>query len=402
MCLLDRGRLGWSCRALIFLLCMNRTKLWIVLGLIAVVGGYFWWSNRSSSGSAGAVKYTTAAVEKGTISASVSGSGNVTVDQQATIDPTISGTVTGLSVSVGDAVKKGQVLFSIENDQLDVNLANAAASLKQAENAVFSANIAKDQARDAYNTRTGTTLNKNILKQKIESARAGIVVAEQNLVVAKLGYQKARDDASKRRVTSPIDGTVNEINIKNGDDLGSNASSSAKVTPIIVGDLSTVKASVSVNEVDIAHVALGQKAMMTLSALDGLSLSGTVEKMDSLGTISSGIVTYSVTIGFDAPDERVKPGMSVSASIISDVKSDTLIVPNSAVKTDASGSYVQVLSNGVPEKKSVTTGLSNSTSTEIVKGLDVGENVVTKTVNSTATTSTQSSGIRIPGLGGGR
>ena len=324
------------------------------------------------------------------------------VDQQATIDPTISGTVTGLSVSVGDAVKKGQVLFSIENDQLDVNLANAAASLKQAENAVFSANIAKDQARDAYNTRTGTTLNKNILKQKIESARANIVVAEQNLVVAKLGYQKARDDASKRRVTSPIDGTVNEINIKNGDDLGSNASSSAKVTPIIVGDLSTVKASVSVNEVDIAHVALGQKAMMTLSALDGLSLSGTVEKMDSLGTISSGIVTYSVTIGFDAPDERVKPGMSVSASIISDVKSDTLIVPNSAVKTDASGSYVQVLSNGVPEKKSVTTGLSNSTSTEIVKGLDAGENVVTKTVNSTATTSTQSSGIRIPGLGGGR
>lgn len=382
---------------------MNRKKLWAVLGLITVVvGGYFWWSNRSSSGSAGTVKYTTAVVEKGTISASISGSGNVTVDQQATIDPTISGTVTGLSVSVGDAVKKGQVLFSIENDQLDVNLANAAASLKQAENAVFLANIAKDQARDAYNTRTGTTLNKNILKQKIESARAGIVVAEQNLAVAKLSYQKARDDASKRRVTSPIDGTVNEINIKNGDDLGSNALSSAKVTPIIVGDLSTVKASVSVNEVDIAQVALGQKATMTLSALDGLSLSGTVEKMDSLGTISSGIVTYNVTIGFDAPDERVKPGMSVSASIIFDVKSDTLIVPNSAVKTDTSGSYVQVLSGGVPEKKSVTTGLSNSTSTEIVKGLDAGENVVTKTVNSTATTSTQSSGIRIPGLGGGR
>lgn len=389
--------------ALVFLLCMNRKKLWAVLGLITVVvGGYFWWSNRSSSGSAGTVKYTTAVVEKGTISASISGSGNVTVDQQATIDPTISGTVTGLSVSVGDAVKKGQVLFSIENDQLDVNLANAAASLKQAENAVFLANIAKDQARDAYNTRTGTTLNKNILKQKIESARAGIVVAEQNLAVAKLSYQKARDDASKRRVTSPIDGTVNEINIKNGDDLGSNALSSAKVTPIIVGDLSTVKASVSVNEVDIAQVALGQKATMTLSALDGLSLSGTVEKMDSLGTISSGIVTYNVTIGFDAPDERVKPGMSVSASIIFDVKSDTLIVPNSAVKTDTSGSYVQVLSGGVPEKKSVTTGLSNSTSTEIVKGLDAGENVVTKTVNSTATTSTQSSGIRIPGLGGGR
>lgn len=376
----------------------------VVIGAIVVIGsGYFWWGKSSSSNSAGAAQYTAVAVEKGTISASVSGSGNVMVDQQATIDPTISGTVTGLSVSVGDAVKKGQVLFSIENDQLDVSLANASASLKQAENAVFAANISKDQARDAYKTRTGTALNKNILTQKIESARAGIVIAEQNLVAAKLSYQKTLDDASKRRVVSPIDGTVNEINIKNGDDLGSNSSSSSKVTPIIVGDLSTVKASISVNEVDISKVALGQKAMMTFSALDGLALSGTVEKMDSLGTVASGIVTYTVTIGFDAPDERVKPGMSVSASIIYDVKSDTSVVPNSAVKTDASGTYVQILSDNVPERKAVEVGLSNSTSTEILKGLDVGEKVVTKTTNANATTtnaSSGSSGVRIPGLGG--
>ncbi|MFZ1735902.1 MAG: efflux RND transporter periplasmic adaptor subunit [Candidatus Moraniibacteriota bacterium] len=383
---------------------MSRMKKGVIIGAIVVIGGgYFWWSKNSSSNSAGATQYTTAAVEKGTISASVSGSGNVTVDQQATIDPTISGTVTGLSVSVGDAVKKGQVLFSIENDQLDVSLANASASLKQAENAVFAANISKDQARDAYKTRTGTALNKNILTQKIESARAGIVIAEQNLVAAKLSYQKTRDDASKRRVVSPIDGTVNEINIKNGDDLGSNSSSSSKVTPIIVSDLSTVKASISVNEVDISKVALGQKAMMTFSALDGLALSGTVEKMDSLGTIASGIVTYTVTLGFDAPDERVKPGMSVSASIICDVKSDTSVVPNSAVKTDASGTYVQILSDNVPERNAVEVGLSNSTSTEILKGLDVGEKVVTKTTNANATTtntSSGSSGVRIPGLGG--
>ncbi len=383
---------------------MSRMKMGVVIGAIVVIGGgYFWWSKSSSSNSAGAAQYTVAAVEKGTISASVSGSGNVTVDQQATIDPTISGTVTDLSVSVGDTVKKGQVLFSIENDQLDVSLANAAVSLKQAENAVFNANISKDQARDAYKTRTGTALNKNILTQKIESARAGIVIAEQNLAAAKLSYQKTLDDASKRRVTSPIDGTVNEINIKNGDDLGSNSSSSSKVTPIIVGDLSTVKASISVNEVDISKVALGQKVMMTFSALDGLALSGTVEKMDSLGTVASGIVTYTVTIGFDAPDERVKPGMSVSASIIYDVKSDTIIVPNSAVKRDASGSYVQILFDNVPERKAVEVGLSNSTSTEILKGLDVGEKVVTKTTHANATTtnaSSGSSGVRIPGLGG--
>ena len=95
--------------------------------------------------------------------------------------------------------------------------------------------------------------------------------------------------------------------------------------------------------------------------------------------------------------------MSVSASIIYDVKSDTSVVPNSAVKTDASGTYVQILSDNVPERKAVEVGLSNSTSTEILKGLDVGERVVTKTTNANATTtntSSGSSGVRIPGLGG--
>jgi RND family efflux transporter MFP subunit len=362
--------------------------------LIAVLwGGYSWW--QSSHAATGQVQYVTAAAEKGMIAASISGSGNVIVDSQANIDPTITGTVVNLAVSVGDSVKKGQLLFMIDNDQLDINVAQAQSSLANAEVSVAQAQTS------LYNAKNGgseTERDRGILQRKI-------TIAEQSLVASRLSYAKVLSDASKRRVTSPIDGTVNEINIKNGDDLANISSGSSRVTPMIIGDLSTMKVSIAVNEIDIAKVAIGQKATVRLSALGGLTLTGKVEKLDSLGTITQGVVTYSATIGFDAPDARVRPGMSVSASIIYDVKTDILTVPNSAVKSDTNGSYVQIMNGAVPERKSVEAGLSNSTSTEITSGLSAGDTVVTKMVNSNAASTTGASGtgsgLRLPGLGGG-
>lgn len=385
--------------------CMTKKHWWVLAAVLAaLVLGYWWW--KKGQGASSEMKYVTSSVERGSLSATVRGSGNIEVADQATIDPTISGTVENLSVSVGDAVEKGQFLFSISNDQLDVSLANAKSSLMQAENAVFSANIEKDQARNAYNTRTGNALNKNVLKQKISAARLEISAAEESLRAAKVNYAKAVADASKRRVVSPISGTVNEINIKNGDDLGGNSASASKVTPMIIGDLATLKASVDVNEVDVSHIAIGQKASLSLSALGDSVFTGKVEKLNALGSVTSGVVSYAVTVGFDTPDSRLKPGMSVSASIVYAVKSDVLLVPTSAVKSDAEGIFVQAFSDGTPKRVSIETGIASGTDTEIVRGLSEGETIVVRAIpsgNSSSTASTRSSGgFRIPGFGGSR
>lgn len=376
-----------------------KKRKWLVVAVVVAVGlGVYSWRN-SGKGGAGQIQYTTAAAAMGTITASVSGSGNVEVDSQANIDPTITGTVANLAVSVGESVKKGQLLFTIVNDQLDVSVSQAQSSLENAQSQLSQAQVNVYDAKKPSVHTSGRDLD--ILRQKV-------IVADQGLATAQLSYQKALSDRGKRRVASPIDGTVNAVNIKNGDDLANISSGSSRVTPMIIGDLSTMKAVVAVNEVDIANVALGQRAMVKFSGLNGLTLTGKVEKLDSLGTITQGVVTYAATIGFDAPDPRVKPGMSVSASIIYNVKTDTLLVPNSAVKSDASGSYVQVLSGAVPERRAVETGIANSTSTEITSGVSAGDQVVTKTITPGATTTAAPSGggatggLRIPGLGGGR
>jgi len=309
-------------------------------------------------------------------------------------------------VDVGDKVSKGQFLFNIVNNDLSVAVSKSTASLASAETSLESAKASKKSAR--VDLDAATSKNKAALKQKFEAAEASVASAEQSLISAQADLANQRSNAAERRVISPIDGTVNAVNIKNGDDLSKISSGSTRQVPIIIGDLGTMKAQVQVNEVDIANVSMGQEVVLTLDALNGVEMTGKVEKMDSLGTVASGVVTYNVTIDFDSLDERIKPEMSVSASIITDVKQDVLLVPASAVKTNSNGGYyVEVLANGTPAQKTVEIGSSNDTSTQITSGISAGDKVVTQTINSSSTSSAsssstnKSSSLRLPGLGGG-
>lgn len=368
--------------------------------IVLIIGGYYWY-NKSKTGST-AVSYKTSVAEKGTLTTSISASGNVIVDDSATVDPTITGTVYGLAVSVGDEVKKGQLLFMIENDQLGIDADKAYSSYLQAQASLETAKASKKDAKNNYEDANDS--EKYAMKKKLEAAEISLDVAEKNVVTGLASYNNALSDASKRKVVSPIDGTVNAINIKNGDDLSRLSSSSNSSAPIIIGNMETLKAQVQVNEVDIANVSVGQKVSLTFNAIDGLTATGKVEKVDSLGTSTSGVVSYDVTIDFDSLDERIKPEMSVSASIITAVKENVLLIPNSAIKTQNGTSYVQVLVGQNPEKKNVQIGAASNTQTEIVSGINAGEKIVTQTINSNSTTSSTSdknSNVRIPGIGGG-
>lgn len=382
-----------------------KNKPAVIIGAIIIIGGGYLWYQKTHPAAAPA-QYVTSAAEKGTLTTSVSGSGNVVVDQSVNIDPTITGTVTDLAVNVGDKVKKGQLLFQIVNDQLGVSADQAQSSLIQAQSSLQSAKAGKKQAQYNLDHNHSGLSQKNILENQLSAAKISLEAAEQNVIVAQAQNRKALSDSAKRNVKAPIDGTVNAVNIKNGDDLSKLSSGSSRQVPMVIGDLATLKAQVQLNEVDVPNVQLGQQTKLTFNSVANLSVSGKVEKLDSLGTITQGVVTYNATIGFDTPDPRIKPGMSVSASIITGVKQDVIIVPNSAVKTQGTANYVEVLNSGTtPKRAKVQVGTANNTDTEIVSGLNVGDKVVTRTISPNATTTTQTQGggnLRIPGVGGGR
>ena len=400
---------------------MKKKKLYIFLAIgLAILGGVVYWYKKNNETDK-KVRYMTETVQRGTLTSTIVASGSIVADSQETVDPTISGTVSDLSVKIGDVVKKGDFLFSIINDDLDAQVAQASASYQQALNSLESAKNNRDSAEaeyrvadkkddkddDAYSKR-----QLEVLENKISLAEGSIIQAQKNLSASASSYRNVVSDAGKRKVLSPIDGTIIEVSIKNGDDLGSSLNNSSEPA-IIVGNLNTLKAEVPVNEVDITKVAVGQKVSLSLDALENIEFTGEVEKIDSIGTATSGVVNYGVTVKFDKLDERIKPTMSVSAIISISKKENVLIVPSGAIKNGQRGSFVEILVQDVPERVMITTGDSNDTSTEVTSGISEGQKIITKTIaaegdnpstmnnSSSANNRSGTNAIRIPGVSGG-
>lgn len=163
-------------------------------------------------------------------------------------------------------------------------------------------------------------------------------------------------------------------------------------------------ATVSLNEVDITKVKIGQKAILTFDAIDGLTIAGEVAEADLIGTVSQGVVSYNVKIAFATQDPRIKSGMSVSADIATEVKQDVLVVPSSALKSGNDSYYVETFgaavdvtdsqglpSTLIPEEITVATGLSDDTNTEILGGLKEGDKIITQTLAASAVTKSAAS-----------
>lgn len=289
--------------------------------------------------------------------------------------------------------------------------------------------------QDAVNSLATTGINnQNSLfaaKKKVTSAEQSVISAQNDLALKKISadpldiqtqkltvaqrqndLQDAFDKLSDYTIKAPFSGVIVSVALKNGDSVSAGT---------VLGTLITKRqiAKISLNEVDVAKVALGQKATLTFDAIDGLSITGEVADIDAIGTVSQGVVTYNVKIGFDTNDDRVKPGMSVSAAIIIEAKSDVIIVPNSAIKTNNDTSYVEILkasptgneisgagsANGVtsetlPTQAPVEIGIADDTNTEIISGLTVGDKIILRTITTGATT-TQTAQPSLFGGGGG-
>jgi HlyD family secretion protein len=242
-------------------------------------------------------------------------------------------------------------------------LASAQNTINTSQNSLTAAQLSLQSKTDPPNT------------ADVAQARAQIAQAQAQLATAEVNYDN-------NIIKSPFDGQVAAVNNQPGDQV----TSSTVIATVITNQKLAV---LSLNEVDVAKVKTGQKANLTFDALNGLNVAGSVAEVDAIGAVSQGVVSYTVKIGFDSQDDRIKAGMSVSAAIITDVKTDVLSVPSTAVKSNNTGSYVQILDDkGQPQNKTVQVGISNDTDTEITSGLNDGDVVVSQIITSSSTTTT--------------
>ena len=234
-------------------------------------------------------------------------------------------------------------------------------------------------------------------KEAIAGADLDLKSQELQLKAAENSLLDAKEKLSDYFIRAPSDGIAAKINFNKGEAVSGGAVVATFITRQRL-------AEISLNEVDVAKIKIGQKATLTFDAVPDLSISGEVAEIDAIGTVAQGVVSYTVKITFDTQDERVKPGMSVSSAVITDVKKDVLVAPVSAVKSQGGEQYVEIKNAvNVPVRAPVQTGIASDEFIEIISGVKEGDSVVSGTISAqTVTTQTQqqSGGLRIPGLPG--
>jgi HlyD family secretion protein len=450
---------------------LKRKTIVIILVLAIAVAIFF--VVRGANLRASAVStYQTAAIERGTLTASVGATGNVRANQTAILSWQTSGTVETVNVAIGEKVRAGDVLASLAQISLSQNIILAQADLvtaqrnldkllvsdtprAQAQLALVNAQQAYDNAKATLdnmlaqnhggtseaiqNARAQYTLAQNSLEQAqtaynyvkdlpeddtrraqaytalynaqqaetrarnslnyflvvpsgrdIDKARANLALAEAQLDDAQREWDRLKDGpdandilAAQARVDAarastemaqlfaPFAGTVTDANPIPGD----------QVAPGTVGfrvdDLSRLLVDVQLSEVDINRVQVGQLVVLTFDAALGQEFHGKIVEVAQAGTVTQGVVNFTVTMELTDADSQIKPGMTAAVTITVKQLDDVLLVPNRAVRLQEGKRYVYVLRNDQIEQVEITLGASSDSVSEVIAGdLNEGDMII--------------------------
>jgi HlyD family secretion protein len=203
---------------------------------------------------------------------------------------------------------------------------------------------------------------------------------------AKAAYQRAQDYLAKTTMLSPINGVVTAVLAKVGETAVMGTMNYSGTVILTVSDLSQIITEVMVDEVDLPRLKLGQPAVVTVDALNGKQYDGTVIEIGASAqaassAISSTIRQFKVKVALTKPGGEIKPGITARVRLIADKRKDVLKVPIGAIRSEEKDGqeafYLFVAEKGAAMKKTITVGLSDDTSTEVLSGLKEGDEVIT-------------------------
>lgn len=288
--------------------------------IAAAVGGWFWWQQRNETAP---VAFNTVKVSRGTLTQSVTATGELQPVETVEVSSQISGLIKSVLVDYNSQVKAGDVLARIDPATYENRLRSAQADL---------ANTAASHRLVVLNAeRTRTLRTQNLVsQQELDQIEAQLAQADAQLLIRTAAVETAKVDLSRCTITAPIDGLVLDRPAIAGKTVS--ASTSAPVLFVLVNDLSQLQIKASIAEADIGNVKEGQAVAFTVDAFPSQSFRGTVRQIRNQPVVQSNVVTYATIIDVNNENLVLKPGMTANVSVTIQERADILLVPNSALR----------------------------------------------------------------------
>jgi HlyD family secretion protein len=358
----------------------------------------------------------TGVVARGTFTDIVTGNGALAAVEQVSITPEVTGTVLDVRVAEGDNVEKGQLLFIIENVELDRHVESAQRAFDGARFDWYAAVQARDDAQRAANsawqscedTRAqieaarlaaalkGESFDELAAKKELDAtyqaasaADSALRSAQQQMVSIVLKIEEAQSalnaavaQREKRNVYAPISGQVVTQSLQRGMDL--KALVDTGKPSLQIADRSAMSVSLGIVEADILKISEGQQATVSFEALPGYAATAFVRRIAPLpaggagaargagaaagGAGGSAVVSYPVELIVDKPDPRLRIGMTAAARITVKKLDDVLMVNSRAVQTRDSNTVIYVRDEGGNASPVTVTIVEDNGSAAVIEG----------------------------------
>jgi HlyD family secretion protein len=344
----------------------------VILG--AVVGGYYGWKNwqKASAASAAPERPTTATVELRSINFAVNAAGEIAPAEQVSVRPEINGKVDLLPVDLGDHLKKGDLLFKLDDKELQQTRASNLTDIDKAK-------LGVEKAERDHKRALQLLADKLISQEVYDDTKTTYELAKNALESAQRALAFTDEHLTKTEVRAPFDCTVLTRPISIGQAVSGSDGFNGGTEVLTIADLNAMIINAQVNQADVPRLKVGETVEVTVEAVAGLRATGTVERISPQAIIKNNIKGYPARIVLKNVDERIRPGMTANVKIPVASAENVTAVPLAAVFTEKNPDtsqmerYVYVQQGETFEKRNVKVGVSDFECAEIQEGLKAGD-----------------------------
>jgi len=353
-------------------------KKWIltILAVAVGVGGYYGWANWQKNRLAAAApnRSTTAIAELRDINFAVNAAGEIAPAEQVSVRPEINGLLLTLPVDIGDHIKKDDLLFKLDDSELQQQRASNVTDIEKAK-------LGVEKAERDYKRARQLLEDKLISQEVYDDTKTAYDLAKNSLERAQKDLSLTEERLTKTEVRAPFDCTVLTRPVSIGQAVSGSGGFNSGTEVLTIADLNSMIINAQVNQADVPRIKPGEPVEVTVEAVQGLKVNGVVERISPQATIKNNIKGYPARIVLHNVDPRVRPGMTANVRIpVASVASVTA-VPLEAVfteknpDTDQMERFVYVQHGDGFEKRNVKVGIADFFYAEIQDGLSPGEAV---------------------------
>lgn len=353
-------------------------KNWIVamLCLAAAAFGYQrfrgWKQGAADSLSA---RPTTAVVLTTNIHFAVSAAGDIGPAEQVSVRPEVNGRIATLPVDIGDEVKKGQTLFTLDDRDLRIEEESRRKQIERSK-------LELEQAERNYRRSQQLFAERLISQELFEDTRTQYELAKNSLERAQKDLELVQERLTKTRIVAPFDCTVLTRASSVGQAVSGSGGFNSGTEVMTIANLEDLVINAHINQADVTRLKEGQEVLVSVEAVPGLVVTGKVERVAPQATIKNNIKGFASRILLKSVDKRVRPGMTANVQIPVAAADNVVAVPLAAVFTEVNPEpqkterYVFVKqANGQLERRAVSIGVADNFYAEVLSGLSEGETV---------------------------